>query len=308
MRCLNRLQNQYVDDNIEEKNETEEINFESDVTSMISLIKTDCSTYSNKFEKRFYLERNFDIKMEHVLCNENVFVNDRKEMIKLFRILSDDKQIFTCKKPLKCRIYQKFTPSTFALKNISLSFQCYDFDGNVKVSQKLLEKRKGNCKFILTHGYYLVYETKEGCKKRRKFPLMCASKTNIDKSQQTVGIAKLVYLSENTKILKFIVNLKIIQKTNDYPISVAERLKKCFHDTNDAVRRYNIPVPQCVGDNIIRKSNMAELCNLNLRNWKSFGYNLKTPNDITVYETMLQKTHNYVNFEDIENAYRGTTI
>ena len=44
MRCLNRLQNQYVDDNIEEKNETEEINFESDVTSMISLIKTDCST------------------------------------------------------------------------------------------------------------------------------------------------------------------------------------------------------------------------------------------------------------------------
>lgn len=269
--------------------EKQEVLFEKDAVKALTFFKKDSSPYSSNFDKRFYLQRQFSIIKEHINFNTLIEVKNAKEMFKLFRLASQEK-LSRCNGCFQPLTFHEFIPSDIINKHICPTVQFKNSS----------ERFSQNYEFNLTEAYYLSYIPYE---KLRRAPSIQIRNHNLEHAYENVGLIKLVYMMQNFDHYKFVINIKIQERQLSNKLSAKERLKKCLLESRQAIRRYNLPVPQCVDGAIIRKSNMVELLTLNLSNWKNYGYNLKTSKDELIYSQMILKKHNYMNIEDTDTMF-----
>jgi len=253
------------------------VSTEADI--VVSFVKS--RNCSSNFEKKFYLKRNSDIVEQRICYNTQFEVANKKEFIKVLKLVADVEPLYL-QKSVERGCINEASCTSFAKTNLLSILAVNDRNSNASKEQNFVLKS-------VSYDSYCSKYTEDDQTRKSANKKIAAIKNIISrqKEQKKIGDLYFEYTNECDKNVSFYVIMQCFEKATLKSSNLKQRMKKSLLTCSQEIRKYLVPTS--VDSEQSSCNYLQELLSLDMKNWKVLDYQFKSSKDEAFYKQIRRR-------------------
>ena len=242
---------------------------------------------SINFEKKFYLKRNSDIVEQRMCYNTRFDVADKKEFLKVMRLVADSDPTFL-EKAIEHGCVNEAPCTSFVKSNLVnvISVTGKDLLGEPEINNFILKNISYDA---YGHKYTQQDNVKQQTTSQQKIKTIKNIISRKSGGEKKIGDLYFEYINEKNRNVSFYIIMQCFENQCNLKKNTKQRVKKTLAKCVQDIRRYNLPVPLCQDGQVTHENHFQELLTLDIINWKVLDYKFKSSKDESFYKRIRRR-------------------